>query len=107
MKVNFITISANKISLQSFWQNTLSSVTVPLRGQGTGQSLLWHVLLASSNSAPFLPLTPKPTLSLNTAVENNSIRHIFIDNLNKSNINNITEILENRRRENHQEVPWP
>ena len=83
------------------WAGTLPSVTAPPRGQLSGEDrreLPVTVLLASPNSTPSSHPLPKPPVSLDTAVENNSIRHIFIDNLNTDNINNITELLENRKR---------
>lgn len=68
------------------WWVTSQSACVP-----------WSVCLLYLH--PLLPSHSHPNSpsSFYTAVEDNSSRYIFIDNLNKGNINNITELLENSK----------
>lgn len=94
----------NKASFSRISASTPCLQQLGLLVGGFMEGLLWQFcLLALTPPLPSYSL-PNPPVSLHTAVENNSIRYIFIDDLNKGNINNSTEILENRKSKNHHEV---
>lgn len=101
IKINYGSISANqqvsKVLTQysplggrpSWWVAAWGACD----GSLVARSVCWlqvHLLLPSH------PLPNSPS-SFNTAVEDNSISYIFIDDLNKGNINNITDLLENSK----------
>lgn len=100
INVTFICIPAKNIIYRAFGRNSPRSSCPSSWAAGgeDSQSLLGQFCLLALTPPLSSHSLPNPPGSLNTAVENNAIRHICIDNLNKGNINNITELLENRKR---------